>query len=129
MARILPGLALLLAGLAPAQGSGADKRGVEFFESRIRPVLVEHCVKCHSAATKKTRSSLALDTRAGLIAGGDTGPAVVPGDPAKSVLVKALKHDGLKMPSESTKLPDAVVADFEAWIRMGAPDPRDGKPP
>jgi hypothetical protein len=99
----------------------------DFFESRIRPVLVEHCLKCHSAeaaAKNKLRGGLLLDTKAGWQAGGDTGPALVPGDPAASLLLKSLRYDGdLKMPPAG-KLPDAVVADFEAWIKAGAADPR-----
>jgi hypothetical protein len=97
----------------------------EFFESRIRPVLVDHCFKCHSAQAKSLKAGLRLDSRDGLRNGGDTGPAIVPGKPAASLLLKALSYtdDGLRMPPKA-KLPDAVVADFEQWILMGAPDPR-----
>src|SRR5262245_58503128 len=102
-----------------------DAKGVEFFESKIRPVLVEQCYKCHSAQSGKARGGLTLDTRAGMLKGGDTGPAVVPGNPAKSLLLTAVHQDGeLKMPPKE-KLSDAVVADFRRWIEMGAPDPRD----
>src|SRR5204863_6723534 len=107
---------------APAQPTAA---GVQFFESKIRPVLVKHCYKCHSAQAKKVKGKLRLDTRAGLLKGGETGPAIVPGRPIKSLLIKAIRHDGLEMPKE--KLPAAVLADFVKWVRMGAPDPRDGK--
>lgn len=124
---VLPALGLL-ATAARAEEPKADTRGVEFFEKKVRPVLVEQCYKCHSAEANKTKGGLALDTRAGLREGGESGPAVVPGDPAKGTLLKALRHDGVvKMPNEQKKLPDAVIADFEAWVKMGAPDPRDGK--
>jgi hypothetical protein len=103
--------------------------GVAFFEKKIRPVLVEHCYACHSAeaqAKKKLRGGLLLDTSAGLLAGGDTGPAIVAGKPKDSLLLKSLRHEGdLKMPPKG-KLSPAVVADFEAWVARGAPDPRTG---
>ena len=106
----------------------ADKSGLDFFESKIRPVLVRHCYQCHSskaAAGKMLKGGLQVDTREGLLRGGDTGPVLIPGQPAKSLLVAALKHDGLEMPPK-TRLPASIVADFEKWIRLGAPDPRVG---
>ena len=110
----------------------ADKKtgDSDFFETQIRPVLVKHCYECHSYAAqknKKFKGNLLLDTRAGIRAGGETGPAVVPGKVADSLIISALRHrDGLKMPPQG-KLPNAVVANFSKWIQMGAPDPRDGK--
>jgi hypothetical protein len=108
-------------------GADPDARQVEFFESKIRPVLVEQCYGCHSAdakAKKKLKGGLTLDTKEGLLTGGDSGPAVVPGKPAESLLLKSLKCDGdLKMPPKG-KLPDAVLTDFETWIAAGAVDPR-----
>jgi cytochrome c553 len=102
---------------------------VEFFEKKIRPVLTEHCAKCHSADAQKAnklKGGLLLDTRAGLLAGGDSGPALVPGKPADSLLLQTLKYEGdVRMPPAG-KLPDAVIADFERWIAAGAPDPRTG---
>lgn len=107
-----------------------DAQTIEFFEAKIRPVLVQHCYSCHSAEAernKKLRGGLRLDTREGLRKGGDTGPAVVPGKPGEGTLLPALRHTGnVRMPPKE-KLPDAVAADFEAWITRGAPDPRDGK--
>ena len=97
-----------------------------FFEAKIRPVLVQECYKCHSAGSKKIGGELLLDTRAGLLAGGESGPAIVPKDIKSSMLIEALKHEGLEMPPKK-KLSDRVIADFEKWIRMGAPDPRSGK--
>src|SRR4051794_11290488 len=98
-----------------------------FFEKKIRPVLVAQCYQCHSEESKKEKGNLLLDTRDGIPKGGDTGPAVVPGDPKRSLLLKAIKQTGeLKMPPKS-KLSDEVVADFEKWVASGAADPRDGK--
>ncbi len=100
----------------------------EFFEQKIRPVLVQHCYACHSADAKqkkKLKGGLYLDVSEGLLTGGDTGPSIVKGKAAESLLIKALKYDGLEMPP-SGKLPDAVIADFTAWIDAGAIDPRKG---
>ena len=104
-----------------------DPAALEFFEKKIRPALAQHCAGCHSAdadKAKKLKGNLYLDSRDGVLKGGDTGPAVVPGKPADSLLLKTLKYAGdVQMPPKG-KLPDAVVADFEKWIAMGAPDPR-----
>jgi mono/diheme cytochrome c family protein len=100
---------------------------LDFFEKKIRPVLTEHCVGCHSAdaqKNKKLKGNLYLDSRAGVLKGGDTGPAIVPGKPAESLLLKTLHYnDDLQMPPKG-KLPEPVIKDFEKWIAMGAPDPR-----
>jgi hypothetical protein len=119
------GVLCVLANAGLAQSAGADPT---FFEARIRPVLVEHCYQCHSAEAQKLRKlkgGLLLDTRAGLRKGGETGPAIVPGKPGESLLLKALRHDELRMPPKG-KLPEVVLADFEKWIAQGAVDPRDG---
>ncbi len=117
----LVSLALALV-LLPAAAARADSRGDQFFEAKIRPVLVAHCYECHSAQASKVRGGLLLDSRDGLRSGGDNGPVIVPGNPGKSRLIKALEHDGLKMPKK--KLPASVIADFVTWVKMGAPDPR-----
>jgi hypothetical protein len=111
----------------PAAEQPATPEQIAFFEKNIRPVLVKECYSCHAATAEKVRGGLTLDTRAGLRKGGDTGPVVVPGDARNSRLLKAIKYaeDDLKMPPKK-KLADEVVADFEKWIAMGAPDPRDG---
>lgn len=98
-----------------------------FFETRIRPVLATQCGKCHSSTAQKLRGGLRLDSREGLRLGGDSGPAVEPGKPDESLLIRAIRYrdDELRMPPKA-KLPDAVVADFEAWVKTGAPDPRTG---
>jgi hypothetical protein len=100
--------------------------GIEFFEAKVRPVLVENCYKCHSAAAKKQKGGLHLDTRDAIRAGGDTGPAVVPGKPAESLILKAVRQTdpNLKMPPEG-RLSAAAIADLEKWIATGAADPRD----
>ncbi len=104
--------------------------GLAFFEKKIRPVLVNKCYECHSAEADKVKGGLALDTREGLRLGGDSGPAVVPGDLTASLLIEAIRYqnkDSAMPPQKSGgKLPDAVIQDFEQWVRMGAPDPRDG---
>lgn len=112
-----------------AAGAPPDHAGIEFFEKKIRPVLVEHCYQCHSTQAKKQRGGLLLDSRDGLRKGGDNGPALVPGKPEASLLLKVLRHIGdvPKMPPKG-KLPDAVTADFEVWVKMGAPDPREQAP-
>ncbi|MEO6809347.1 MAG: DUF1549 domain-containing protein, partial [Isosphaeraceae bacterium] len=93
-----------------------------FFEAKVRPILVEHCFKCHGP--KKQKSGLRLDSRASALLGGDTGPAVVPGKVEDSLLITAISHedDILKMPP-SQKLSSAQVADLTRWVRMGAPWP------
>lgn len=102
-------------------------KGMAFFESKIRPVLEENCLKCHSEA-KKIKGGLLLDRKAGWMEGGDSGPVIVPGKPDESLLVQMIRHDPdvEAMPPKS-KLSDAQIRDFEEWVRMGAPDPREGK--
>ena len=101
----------------------------KFFESKIRPVLVTKCVKCHAAEAEKAKGGLVVDTREGLLKGGDTGPAVVPGDIDESLLITAIRYkdESLQMPPK-TRLPDDVVADFEKWVAMGAPMPHVATP-
>ena len=101
--------------------------GIAFFESKIRPVLAEHCYQCHSAdalRSGKLKANLLVDSREGMAKGGESGAAVVPGKRDDSLLLAAIKYDGFEMPPAG-KLPDAVIADFETWVDMGAPDPRD----
>lgn len=119
----------LTAGWFPAflgAAESPDPAGIEFFEKKIRPVLVKHCYECHSADSDSAQGGFLLDTRTGIRRGGDSGPAVIPGKTGESLLLEALRYESFEMPPEG-KLPDAVVADFEKWIRMGAPDPRDGQ--
>src|SRR5262249_10560710 len=109
----------------PARADAPNPKGVAFFETKIRPVLAKHCYECHSAKASKLKGNLLLDTRAGVLAGGDSGAVIVPGKGEESLLIKSLRHDDLKMPPKE-RLPDNVIADFVKWIDMGAPDPRDG---
>jgi len=99
---------------------------VQFFEAKIRPVLVKQCYSCHSSDAKIVRGGLLLDSKAGVLAGGDSGPAVVPGKVKASLLLSAIRHDEFEMPPKG-KLPDSVIADFTKWVEMGAPDPRTSR--
>jgi hypothetical protein len=105
----------------------AQSPDTTFFEAKIRPVLVAKCYGCHASTLPSPQSGLSLDTRAGMLKGGDGGPVIVPGKPADSRLVSALRYNDpdLQMPP-SGKLSDSVIADFETWIAAGAPDPRTG---
>jgi hypothetical protein len=122
-----------LHGMGPLACLGADPaaatpEALEFFEHRIRPVLVEHCYKCHSPDADVVKGGLRLDTAELMRQGGDSGPAIVPGDPQESLLMEALRYESFEMPPDG-KLPDAVIADFETWIDQGAADPRAGGVP
>jgi hypothetical protein len=113
---------ILLTAMCAASVARAENSAL--FESKIRPLLVEHCYECHSAE-KKQKGNLLLDTQEATLKGGDTGPALVPGDPANSLLLRAVKwtDKDLQMPPKK-KLTDSQIADLEAWIQAGAPDPR-----
>ena len=116
---------LLRATIAPA-GTPLSAADLQFFETRIRPVLVERCYKCHSRDADKIKGGLMLDTREGMIHGGDTGPALEPGKPEDSLILDAIsyKDQDLQMPPKGDRLTDVQVADITEWIRRGAPDPR-----
>src|SRR4051812_1382917 len=120
-------LSLLLAG--GRLHAAPTPEQVEFFESRIRPILAQDCYECHSTAGKQ-KAGLVLDSRAGWQKGGDSGDAIVPGKPAESLLMRTIRHlePDMKMPKRGAKLEERVVQDFEKWIAMGAPDPRDAPP-
>ncbi len=123
-------LALGMAGGPQAAESAPVQNGLEFFESRIRPVLAERCYECHSSTSKTPKSGLRLDFKEGMLQGGDSRkPAVVPSNPGASLLIEAIRYENheLQMPPKK-RLSRAQVEDFIAWIEMGAPDPRDGVP-
>ncbi|MFP6752540.1 MAG: DUF1549 domain-containing protein, partial [Pirellulaceae bacterium] len=101
-----------------------DTAGFEFFEKKIRPVLVLHCYECHSSASTELKGELRVDSRPAMLTGGESGPAIVPGKPNQSLLVEALRHQSLEMPPQG-KLPDSTIRDFIEWIQRGAPDPRN----
>jgi hypothetical protein len=122
--------ALLVAAWCQAQSPAAapSAEGVEFFEKKVRPLLTEQCYQCHSAEAKKgIKGGLSLDTRDGLLKGGDTGPAILPGQPDASRLIRAVrwKDDKLQMPPKKALAPEQVAV-LEQWVKMGAPDPRAG---
>lgn len=104
-----------------AEESASD--GVAFFEKKIRPVFAENCYKCHSSQSEKLKGRLLLDSRDGVLKGGETGPAVVPGDPEKSLLIRAVRYTDkeLQMPPKDKKLSERQIADLVAWVKMGAP--------
>ncbi len=121
---------LFAAGLWPLAAVSAvapAREGIEFFEKNIRPLLVAECYECHSGAKKK--GGLTLDTRDGVLKGGESGPALVPGNAETSRLIKAVRRadPDLQMPPK-TSLTARQVADLVAWVKMGAPDPRVGPP-
>ena len=99
---------------------------IEFFEQRIRPLLAERCYECHSAGAKKLKGGLLLDSRATALKGGDTRPAIVPGQPDKSLLIEAVRYGNqdLQMPPKS-RLSDAQTADLAEWVKRGAPWPTE----
>ena len=114
-------VALWVVSAAGAADMSPDQRA--FFESKIRPVLVKQCYECHAAGAKKIGGKLLLDAPAEMIAGGESGPALVPGKPDESLIIQALRYEEPEMPPKQ-RLPDNVVQDFITWVKMGAPDPR-----
>ena len=126
-------IVLLLAAAAPASlfADVPSREQAEFFETKIRPVLVGRCYQCHSSQGDKIRGGLVLESRAGLMRGGDDGAVVIPGDPEASLLIKAIRYTDPKLrmpPKEENRLSPEQVADFEKWVAMGAPDPRTDAP-
>ena len=120
----LASLLMLIAapGRAADEGPAATAEQVRFFETQVRPVLVESCNNCHGAT--KIKAGLRLDSRQAILAGGDSGPAVVPGDPAQSPLIAAIRYEGPEMPPKG-KLPAKQVEALTLWVQMGAPGPRE----
>ena len=113
----------LTVGANASYAAGIDSEQLQFFENRIRPVLVEQCYECHSVESTKLRGELLLDSKPGWEKGGESGPVIVPGKPDESSIISALRHESFEMPPDS-KLSSAIVDDFYQWIKMGAPDPR-----
>ena len=111
-------LALTLLFLASPL-SAADK-DIEFFEAKIRPILVQHCYECHSAAAKEIQGGLRLDSRPGIRKGGETGAAVVAGQPGKSLLMAALRHESIKMPPKGPLPEQAIEQLREAFVEAVA---------
>jgi hypothetical protein len=123
---------LLVAGFAAHQAASQaipdDPAGAEFFEKKIRPILVERCHSCHSESATKLKGGLRLDSLDAALKGGDSGPALVPGNPGKSRLVEAVTYQNvdLRMPPKG-KLPAEQIADLREWVKRGAPWPK-GEP-
>lgn len=121
---VIAGLFLTIATV-----DASEAEGIEFFEKKIRPILVDSCYSCHAKDSEKgAKGGLFVDTRDGLLKGGDSGPSVVPGDPDKSLIIQAIRYtdENLQMPPKNKKLSAEQIADLEAWVKMGAPDPRTG---
>jgi hypothetical protein len=121
----------LVASFAAALSVSAAENTVspadlQFFENKIRPILVEKCYKCHSREADKVRGGFLLDSHEGLLEGGSTGPAIVLGKPDESLLIQAIRYNDpdLQMPPKGNKLSDREIADLTEWVRRGAPDPR-----
>lgn len=119
-------LGIFTVGFA-ANTPGFSSIQIEFFEKRIRPVLVQNCLECHGSEGKP-KGDLRLDSRDAVLRGGKSGPAIVVGDPEKSILIQAVRHlhPDLAMPKKGPRLADSVLADLSAWIADGAADPRTG---
>ena len=124
-ALLLPACALILGITADSFAAEPDAASLEFFEKSVRPVLLKHCYECHAAG--KASGGLALDTREGVLKGGESGAAVVPGNPKKSRLIEAIgyRNPDLQMPPQN-RLSATEVAALEKWVALGAPDPRHG---
>ncbi len=121
---------LVTAALA-ASSAGAEpaEENLRFFRDKIEPVLKANCYECHSGEAKEIKGGLRLDSRPAVLLGGDSGAALVPGKPDESLLIQAIRHDGLEMPPEKPQLAATVIADFVKWVERGAADPREGETP
>lgn len=120
---------LFIVLLTATRALATDSTGIAFFEQNVRPVLVTHCYECHSAKAKELKANLYLDSKAGWEKGGDSGePAIVPGKPEESLLIRTIEHNeaGLEMPPNKPQLPAMTIANLITWVKLGAPDPRDG---
>ena len=121
---------LCATSFAAAEDAQPTKEGLDYFEKNVRPILVDRCYECHSAAKNSSKGGLILDSRDGAFKGGDEGPSVVPGNLEKSLLIKAVRYTDpeFAMPPKKTggKLPDDKIAVLEEWVKMGAPMPSGG---
>ncbi|MEM7314366.1 MAG: DUF1549 domain-containing protein, partial [Planctomycetota bacterium] len=133
MQRFLPFCLILIAAVTSVADEKSDEaptdysaQQLEFFEKKIRPVLIEHCYECHSVKSEKVRGELLLDSRWGWQQGGESGDVIVPGHPDDSTILDALRYESFEMPPNG-KLAPEIIADFSKWIEMGAADPRKKK--
>jgi len=116
-------LACILAPPARAADSPAGEAAIKFFETKVRPILIEHCYKCHGPESDEGEGELRVDSLDALLRGGESGPAIVRGDPGRSLLIRAVRHDGeLSMPPKK-KLAQHDIDALTAWVRMGSPWP------
>ena len=95
---------------------------LEFFETKIRPLLVKRCFSCHSAKAEKLKAGLYMDSRAALLKGGESGAALLPGKPDESLIIEAVRYESYEMPPDG-KLRDEEIASLAKWVEMGAPWP------
>lgn len=115
---------VLLAAVACADESVTDdSKQIEFFETKIRPLLVNRCYECHSGISQSLRAGLRLDSKAAILKGGDSGPAIVPGKPKESLLIESIRYESNEMPPNE-KLSDTQIADLTRWVELGAPWPK-----
>ena len=119
----VPRLTSLASCLLFIQAAAVADEQLAFFETKIRPALVKHCYECHSSESDQIGGKLRLDSREGILTGGESGPALTAGDPENSLILQAIQHEGMEMPPEE-KLPQQVANDFKKWIQSGALDPR-----
>lgn len=120
--------ALLTTSCSLAAFAGpTDRQQLEFFESKVRPLLAEHCFECHSASAKRLEAGLRLDSLSGMMRGGDSGQVIEPGDPNESLLMSAVRYEDFEMPPKG-KLPKSKVDTLAKWISMGAPWPNEPEP-
>lgn len=105
------------------QPAAFSAESLEFFEKHVRPVLANRCYECHVG--DEAKGSLRLDSRAAMLEGGDTGPALVPGKPAESLLIAAINYDGIYEMPPTSKLPDEEIAALTKWVELGAPWPAE----
>src|SRR4051812_6809851 len=120
-------LVVIVGGLHAQSEPPNRAAALEHFEKHVRPLLIAKCYACHSVEKGKSKGGLTLDTKEGWQEGGDSGPALVPGKPDESLLIKAVRYgDDLKMPpkSQGGRLTSAEIAALEKWVRDGAVDPR-----
>ena len=116
------------AGFCFAEDHTLSSQDIEYFERKVRPLLAKRCFACHSKHAKTVQGGLKLDSAASLRKGGDSGPAVAPGNPDESLLISAIRYEDLEMPPKG-KLPPAEIAELTAWVKRGAPFPADSTLP
>ncbi|MDP7494837.1 MAG: DUF1549 domain-containing protein, partial [Roseibacillus sp.] len=125
----ITGLAVVTTTLTafPQDPGKPGEEGLNYFESHVRPIFATHCYECHSQKAKKLKASLYLDSKAGILKGGDSGAVIIPGKAAEALLIKAVRYqeEDLEMPPKK-KLPDSAIEHLAVWINMGAPIPDDG---